>query len=288
MLLGIFQELPSEVSFSFLRHRGLEELLSYGKFKPRFAQYKVPIMFWTCYSSFFLTRIPETFTGLCTLVLALDRFVLIVLPLRSAQLLTRTNRIVVYTLLTVPALALNLFEAAKRSQEAMTHEVKNDICLLFPDIELLSFTNISHATALLFYFTPGLLSLLLYSVVSYVLLNKPTNAGRNKVLTIALMFSCIFWLLSWGVAYWLRFRSQGPSGLLFDLMKCVVGVHEEDYYEVNDEVALLISLSTPFIQVFSSLMNALCLLVICKMFWEPFLIPLRSIKNIFTRFTCNH
>ena len=253
-------------------------MLYTGRFWYDIQRLNLQVLFWNCYSSFLLTRVPETFTGLRTLVLAVDRFILIVLPLRAAQLLTKKNRIIVYTLLTVPALALTAFEAVKKLEQDVAYNAPKDVCLLFPDIELLSFTNISHATALVFYLTPGVLSLLLYSGVSYVLLKKPTNAGRNKVLTIALLFSCIFWLLSWGLAYWLRFSSYGPSGLVSDFIKCVAGLVEPEY--VSQEAGLLLSLSTPIIQVFSSLMNALCLLVICKMFWEPFLIPFRFIKKI--------
>ncbi len=57
-----------------------------------------------------VSRIPELFTGICTLGLAAERFILVVLPYDASTLLCKRNRVVVYSIIVAITTALTCVE----------------------------------------------------------------------------------------------------------------------------------------------------------------------------------
>ncbi len=68
------------------------------------------LFLWECLPRILVSRIPELFTGIFTLGLAIERFILIVFPFDAATLLCRRNRLVAYSIILAITTGLTSFE----------------------------------------------------------------------------------------------------------------------------------------------------------------------------------
>ena len=126
----------------------------------------------------------------------------------------------------------------------------------------------------LFFVIPALASTALYSAVGYTLLTKKHNRGRNQVLTVSLLFSCLFWLLLAALSlfakyYYFIFAEVGQK-----LLICITGTQLwlydcENQTVYSSSLPDLPAVFSPFFSTFSAFMNSFCLLVVVKKFWEP-------------------
>ena len=222
------------------------------------------------------------------MLIAAERFILVVLPFKAELILCKRNRIIAYVILTIITLGPIVSEISYRVIKIGMLTFMD--CSMFPPIfsGIPIYRSFEHnlpgiVVMICFYCIPGAVSMALYVKVGYQLLRNPRNAGRNRVLTVALLNSCVFWVVSWGLAYLLRYYESFPliGRFINELGACVFGwypasvLHTPDleiiHYSIMEYSApvRLVAFTSPALQTFSSLMNAACLLVVCKMFWHP-------------------
>ena len=121
---------------------------------------------------------------------------------------------------------------------------------------------------------PALVSTVLYSAVGYTLLTKKRNRGRNQVLTVALLVSCLFWVLLGAASlitqyFFIIFGDLGQT-----LLSCITGKQFWMYECENAPVLVshdpeFLNNFTALFSTFSAFMNSFCILVVVKKFWEP-------------------
>ena len=261
-----------------------------------------------CIPRLLTSRVPEYFTGLITMSLAVERYILVIMPLKAEQLLSGRNRRIAYTAVTATIFIMLGGEALFRFLQPhgrfvdKRHENVPTACLLFP-YESQNYVLSAAVPTLLLYGIPAVVSFLLYLRVGHALLTKKTNARRNQVLTVALLTSCMMWILLWGVAYLMRLCHLYLRQLMFDLMACLTGWqvlhypddstsddnvydydYDYDYYSYNTNLAWVdVYNASPFLGTTSALMNAVCLLVAVKHFWIPFI----SLRKAGTNYICS-
>ena len=200
-------------------------------------------------------------------------------------------------------LSLTLFAICLTFTESLIH-LKNghsvDYCAFFPigenywDFSRTKYwfptVHASLVATILLYFVPAVLCIGLYARVCHVLLKRRQQASRNKVLTIALLFSCLFWIALWGLAYFLRFSDTYLPCLIHTLFICLTGHGvEEDGVDVriNSNCPQGINIvwnevkkANTLLATFSAVLNAACLLIICKKFWQPLIAAFHASRKI--------
>ena len=123
---------------------------------------------WYCLPDYLITRIPENFTGLCTLTLALDRFILVVFPFQSEQLLSTRNRLLAYSLLTALTFGITSYELQYYFRRIINSEYFGR-CYHVPNTFFLaSPQKVSFMFAASLYALPAFVSVLLYLRVGIV------------------------------------------------------------------------------------------------------------------------
>ncbi len=132
-------------------------------------------------------------------------------------------------------------------------------------------------SAAVLFFIPAIISLILYSIIGQVLVIKRRHRGRNQVLTVALLISCVFWAFLGVFTYFARFI-QGPKGsflgeLQHTLTVCVTGWQEWMYDCENqptfNQVTYSLHMCSALFVTFSAFANSFCLLIVVKKFWDP-------------------
>ena len=139
----------------------------------------------------------------------------------------------------------------------------------------------SMISAAVLYLVPAIISALLYTVVGQTLTARNRQRGRNQVLTGALLLSCLFWVTLGVPTYFARFtygdnRNTFISDLQHSLMICITGWQlwwppydcqsQLKIHPLTKDLSFFGVLFTSF----SAFMNSLCLLVVVKKFWAPF------------------
>ncbi len=233
-----------------------------------------------CLPRFLVSRVPEHFTGLCTLTLAVERFILITMPLDAGRLLSKWNRVVAYSVVLGVATSFTVFEASYQFSQrellktVQVENVDNPTCMFFPLMGL-ERQYLSLVSAICLYAVPAAICIGLYGKVAVVLMKRQRNASRNQVLTVALLLSCMFWVILWALAYAIRFADEFVPSLMHELFSCFSGFRNKSYSDYIRRVDLdkaenaiwyFIPSVTPLLAAFSSLMNAACLLIVCKKF----------------------
>ncbi len=222
------------------------------------------------------------------MTLAVERFVMVVLPLKASTILTKRNRLVAYFSVTIFSTGLSVAEAVFHVRNGHSGKA----CEMFPSTTLRlwsrnldgSIAYASLASAVLLYLVPAVVSTGLYARVGIVLLKRRQQASRNKVLTVALLFSCFFWIVLWGMAYFLRFSEIYFDCALQDLFICLTGegIRAAGVSGCTPSNQLWDELkkTSTLLATFSAVMNAACLLIVCKKFWEPVTEALGSAKSL--------
>ena len=132
-------------------------------------------------------------------------------------------------------------------------------------------------SAAVLYLIPAIISLTLYSIVGQSLVVRTRHRRRNQILTVALLFSCFFWVVLGVFTYFTRFISQPNGSFLTELqhnfMVCVTG-WQEWYYDCENQLTsnpwtYEMKLCSTLFVTFSAFMNSFCLLIVVKKFWEP-------------------
>ena len=95
-----------------------------------------------CLSRILVARIPEHFTGPCTLALAIERYILVCMPFQATTLLTKRKRVIAYMLLLCAMMGLSVFE--------MTFSLGTgrqfDLCVFFPSGGIYNDYTSSHSS----------------------------------------------------------------------------------------------------------------------------------------------
>ena len=240
--------------------------------------------FWMdCFPLILFLRVPEYFTGLITLALALERYILIVKPFRASELLTKRNRVISYSILTLTGITFSVLDVTVRLPRYAIGEYQIQRCFSGP----FGTTDESKAISMLvltlfFYAIPAVGSLGLYFQVIRVLSKKKTNVSRNRVLTAALFASCVCWVLTWAITILCRlaYRSAFKSPMykfMEDVLNCLLSRN----YQFGIAYLLdFISTFSQFFHVFGAVLSPFCLLIVCKIFWEP----IKALERNFYRF----
>ncbi len=200
-------EFEQQVSSTAFRDKALPFL--YNDFLIKFfknVHYNKQAFFWVhCFPSVLFIRVPEYFTGLLTLVLALERYILVVHPFSANELLTKRNRTVCYSILTLVSVLCCVVDVGIRINHYEASPKDSILCYLSPlGRNLTSANNSALIIGLFTYAIPAVVSLSLYLKVILVLLKKKTNVSRNRVLTLALFSSCVCWILTWALTFFCR------------------------------------------------------------------------------------
>ena len=135
--------------------------------------------------------------------------------------------------------------------------------------------SISNALPLsLLFLIPALISTVLYSAVGYTLFTKKRNRGRNQVLTVALLFSCLFWILLGLLSLVAQYFDLFFGDLGRTLVVCMTGkqlwmydCENQPVYSSREDT--FFKRFSPLFSTFSAFMNSFCLLVVVKTFWRP-------------------
>ncbi len=243
-----------------------------------------------CVPRVLVGRIPEYFTGLCTLTMAVERYILIIYPFKADQFLRKRNRIAVYSIITTLCFGFSFSEIAAHSltfgdKTYEPYDYLFQTCYFFPKLGMSHYYS-SLATATVFFLIPASICFFLYVRVGRALARKKRKAGRNRVLTFALLLSCMFWIFLWGLAYLVRILDGFPvlRQFMYEVTICLLGWEEggaaPDALGTNSVWDIIVGVF-PLLPTFSAVMNAMCLLVVCKAFWEPLFALCSRIKLCF-------
>ena len=152
--------------------------------------------FWiNCVPQYLLVRFTEYSTGPITLVLAFERFLMVVKPFSYKSVINRRKRSIMYIILTSTILSITVLDLVSRY---FSYTAYSDCSYGFLGRKC-SRLYFMFSTSFVFFIIPGTVSLILYAITFYKLLRKKTNVGRNRVLTIALFFSCVSWITLWSI-----------------------------------------------------------------------------------------
>ena len=188
-------------------------------------------------------------------------------------MLCKRHRLVAYSIITSVVLGLSLFEAVY----TFKYFYRPEFCVFFPKlIDQYGGAEIAYPRAVsagCLFCLPALISTALYCKIGFTLLKRKKDAGRNQVLTVALLMSCVFWILISGISYLIRFLDIFADCFMVQLMICISGFYQPKAQWhcpgilINDVWEQVTFLNYLF-STFSALMNSLCLLIVCKPFWE--------------------
>ena len=187
-------------------------------------------------------------TGLCMIVLAAERFILVLLPFQADTLPRKENRVWVYMATVAMATTCTVFEASY--QLAQRQPVSSSRCWGW--INKLE-SIVRSAT-------------LLPAAICTVINVEVINYFSEDIET------CVCWIVSRGLAFAIRFSDEFLPDLMPWLFTCFSGWRNDIYGPVaadyvEKDIWTLIPSVTPFLAAFSSLMNAICLLIVCNKFW---------------------
>ncbi len=231
--------------------------IEFARYRPSSVDVKQHLI--TCLPLMLVVRLPEIFTGICSVSLALERY-LLVHPAGAQDLLCRRNRIVAYSIAATLTLLLTLFEAVYN----FVYNFQPYSCMFFPSFGYKEYSSV--VSAVLLYLIPASTSVAIYSKLLRT---------RRDVLTFVLLLNCLFWILLWGVAYTIRFLDSFFACRMHELMVCLLGFYHprvgipgcahgtlinEFWFQFADLNYLL--------GTFTALVNSLCLLFICNKSWE--------------------
>ena len=87
-------------------------------------------------------------------------------------------------------------------------------------------------------------------------------------LTFALFASCTCWIFFWSFSYYFRFSMIFPRNLLRELLICLFASKHFDYQDVQNFLKTF-SIRAELFPTISSVMNPVCLILVCKTFWTP-------------------
>ena len=223
-----------------------------------------------CMPRVLVLRLSEYFTGPITLVITVERFLMVVKPHSYEEILSRKNRLILYTTLTLLIVLMTAIDVLIRSDYRLNIIVEGFCSHGFWGRRNYIFYS-SLATAFVFFFVPAVTSLALYCVTLQRLIKMKTNVARNRVLTVAFFSSCVCWIFLWSISYFLRsmhFHFGRKEIFIFtrDFLTCLFGYEHFAFIETF----LFVSIERAhFLTITSSVMNPFCLLVVCKVFWTP-------------------
>ena len=237
-----------------------------------------------CLSRLLVTRIPEHFTGPCTVALAIERFILVCVPFKASTWLSKRNRLLAYSTILTLMITAGVFEISY----AVTSGRFSDLCMFFPNAdhewieeswEKPQYPSV--VSAALLYALPAVVSILFYIKVGSRLLRKKNNASRNQIITVALFLSCVCWILLWGAAYFLKFSHYYLECEMHQLFICLTGwavksnscEFEHWFYHEILEIKLILG-------SFSALMNSVCMILVVKKFWKPAEVVLHPVSML--------
>ena len=112
-------------------------------------------------------RVNEYVTGICTLILASERFIVYCKPDKVDTYLTRTKRKVIYSVATVVIIALTIFEISYRFK-TFHHWQYFNCSYGFLEGEIQSFYSMI-ATGIIFFAVPAVISIVMYICIFVVL-----------------------------------------------------------------------------------------------------------------------
>ncbi|XP_075259987.1 uncharacterized protein LOC142351728 [Convolutriloba macropyga] len=146
-----------------------------------------------CTFYFFRVVFSQYTTGPCVLLLALDRFCAVCMPHRVKDILTRKVRQVLCGGLTVMLIAIFICSCAR-----MKYKWDNGYRLCYSTMYK-TFERKIVLDTIFFLVIPGFLSFCMYSAVGWELMKRRRSSKhiRNRNLTIAFLFSTVFWLVCW-------------------------------------------------------------------------------------------
>ncbi len=213
-------------------------------------------------------RVNECVTGMCTLVLAAERYIVFCQPQNIERFLSKTNRKVIYTIMTIVILCVTCFEATLQMFNFYFFWHSDCMYGALPGFygQLLS----TVLSAILFYVIPAIASVTMYALIIKNLLQIQTQRSRNMIVTFALACSCLLWAILWGLKY------------VFQLVQFITWqFFDYEWFYENPTAALIVSNQTAkFFPVFSSVTNPFVLLIVCKVFREPAVDLVRKCLNM--------
>ncbi|XP_075251809.1 uncharacterized protein LOC142344164 [Convolutriloba macropyga] len=214
-------------------------------------------IFWlTCVPLVLYHRINEYVTGICTLILATERFIVYCAPNKVSVLLTPRMRLITYLSSTVFIIAITIFEIVFRYKTFNHWQFLNCSYGFVPGFNASFYSMI--VTGIIFFAIPALVSIFMYIRIFMVLFNAEGRKLRNRIVTIALGTSCLIWVALWSLKY------------AFQTAHFLFSWHFWEVHLENPKLAMTVSQDTAqFFPIFSSVTNPFVLLIVCSVFRKP-------------------
>ena len=172
--------------------------------------------FWFgCLPSLAMIRINEYGFGLCSLLLAYERYVLICKPTEKTILLSSERRKKLYTVTTLIILMSVMVDAV---HSYIRQKWSCDLIFTVSNNAGLTVTTLTSLfLSAVYSFIPAVFCFLMYWDIGLVLLNRDKKIGRNLNLVLCFATICCVWLLclfarsAWIIYLWILYTTVHPN-----------------------------------------------------------------------------